>query len=79
MWIGCGDNIIEVDTIDYKYDLVKLKKTLKKNKGHVMCAVVYVGEDCRQLRWQDRIRTKRYISLSNATRNGSVFTFYQIN
>lgn len=44
MWIGCGDNIIEVDTIDFKYDLNKLKKTLEENKGKVMCVVAYVGD-----------------------------------
>lgn len=44
MWIGCGDNIIEVDTIDFKYDLKKLKKALKENKGKVMCVVAYVGD-----------------------------------
>lgn len=44
MWIGCGDNIIEVDTIDFKYDLNKLRKVLEDNKGQVMCVVAYVGD-----------------------------------
>lgn len=44
MWIGCGDNIIEVDTIDYKYDLNKLRLALEENKGKVMCVVAYVGD-----------------------------------
>lgn len=44
MWIGCGDNVIEVDTIDFKYDLKKLKKVLEENKGSVMCVVAYVGD-----------------------------------
>lgn len=44
MWIGCGDNVIEVDTNDFKYDLKKLKLALEENKGKVMCVVVYVGD-----------------------------------
>ena len=44
MWIGCGDNIIEVPTCDYKYNLKELKKTLIDNKGKVMCVVAYVGD-----------------------------------
>lgn len=44
MWLGCGDNIIEVDTVDFKYDLDKLKKVLMNNKGQVMCVVAYVGD-----------------------------------
>lgn len=44
MWIGCGDNVIEVDTINFKYDLNKLKKALEDNKGKVMCVVAYVGD-----------------------------------
>lgn len=44
MWIGCGDNVIEVETKDFKYDLDKLEKTLEENKGHVMCVVAYVGD-----------------------------------
>lgn len=44
MWIGCGDNVIEVPTVDYRYDLKELKKTLTANKGNVMCVVAYVGD-----------------------------------
>lgn len=44
MWIGCGDNIIEVPTINYKYDLNELQKALKENKGRVMCVVAYAGD-----------------------------------
>lgn len=44
MWIGCGDNIIEVPTINYKYDLDELKKVLLENKGEIMCVVAYVGD-----------------------------------
>lgn len=44
MWIGCGDNVIEVETCNYKYDLEKLEETLLKYKGKVMSVVVYVGD-----------------------------------
>lgn len=44
MWIGCGDNIIEVPTQDYKYDLKELEKALQENKGKVMCVVAYAGD-----------------------------------
>lgn len=44
MWIGCGDNIIEVPTNNFKYDLDELKKAIKENKGKIMCVVAYVGD-----------------------------------
>ena len=44
MWIGCGENVIEVPTINYKYDLKELKKVLLENKGKIMCVVAYVGD-----------------------------------
>ena len=44
MWIGCGDNVIEVETEGFKYNLAKLKETLLENKGKIMCVVVYVGD-----------------------------------
>lgn len=44
MWIGCGDNVIEVSTQNYKYDLKELEKALKENKGKVMCVVAYAGD-----------------------------------
>lgn len=44
MWIGCGDNIIEVPTINYKYDLDELRKVLLENKGEIMCVVAYAGD-----------------------------------
>lgn len=44
MWIGCGDNVIEVPTVDFKYDLKKLKKVLLENKGKIMSVVAYVGD-----------------------------------
>ena len=44
MWIGCGDNVIEVETDNYKYNLKELEKALVKNKGKVMCVVCYAGD-----------------------------------
>lgn len=44
MWIGCGDNVIEVPTINYKYDLSELEETLNQNKGKIMCVVAYAGD-----------------------------------
>ncbi len=44
MWIGCGDNVIEVPTIDFKYDLKELKKVLLENKGKIMSVVAYIGD-----------------------------------
>lgn len=44
MWIGCGDNIIEVPTKNFKYDLNELRKAIKENMGKIMCVVAYVGD-----------------------------------
>ncbi len=44
MWIGCGDNVVEVETNNFRYNLTALKNALKENKGKVMCVVSYVGD-----------------------------------
>lgn len=44
MWMGCGDNIIEVPTNNFKYDLEALRNTIRENKGKIMCVVAYVGD-----------------------------------
>lgn len=44
MWIGCGNNIIEVETNNFRYDLDALRKALIENKGKVMALVCYVGD-----------------------------------
>ena len=44
MWIGCGDNVIEVETENFRYNLKELKKVLKIYKGKIMCVVAYVGD-----------------------------------
>ncbi len=44
MWLGCGDNVIEVPTENFRYNLQELKKTIEKNKGKIMAVVCYVGD-----------------------------------
>lgn len=44
MWLGCGDNVIEVPTENFRYNLDELKKTVKKYKGKIMAVVCYVGD-----------------------------------
>lgn len=44
MWIGCGDNIIEVETDNFRYNLEALEKAVKENKGKIMAVVAYVGD-----------------------------------
>ena len=44
MWIGCGENVIEVPTVNYRYDLKELEKTIMENKGKVMSVIAYVGD-----------------------------------
>jgi L-2,4-diaminobutyrate decarboxylase len=44
MWIGCGNNLIEVETENFKYNLNELKKTLLENKGNIMAVVAYAGD-----------------------------------
>lgn len=43
-WIGCGNNIIEVETAEYRYSISSLKKALKKYKGKIMAVVLYAGD-----------------------------------
>lgn len=44
MWLGCGDNVIEVPTKNFRYNLDELKKTIEKYKGKIMAVVCYVGD-----------------------------------
>lgn len=43
-WTGCGKQIIEVPTQNYRYDLNALKKTLEQYKKRIMCVVAYAGD-----------------------------------
>ena len=44
MWIGCGANVIEVETDGYCYNLDCLEETIKKYKGEIMMVVAYAGD-----------------------------------
>lgn len=44
MWLGCGNNLIEIETTDFRYNLPVLKKALLENKGKVMAVIAYVGD-----------------------------------
>ncbi|MGN1222581.1 MAG: pyridoxal phosphate-dependent decarboxylase family protein [Christensenellales bacterium] len=44
MWLGLGDNIIEVETNNFKYNLEALRETIRQYKGRIMCVVAYVGD-----------------------------------
>ncbi len=44
MWVGCGNRLLEVETKDFRYDLLALEATLKKYKGKVMGLVAYAGD-----------------------------------
>lgn len=44
MWLGCGNNLLEIETKDFRYDLKELEKTLVSNKGKIMAVVAYAGD-----------------------------------
>lgn len=44
MWIGCGNKLIEVETRDFRYDLIDLEKKLRAHKGKIMGLVAYAGD-----------------------------------
>lgn len=44
MWAGCGNRLIEVDTVNYRYDLDQLKGILKERGDSVMGLVAYCGD-----------------------------------
>ncbi len=44
MWIGAGNNLIEVETERYKYDQESLKRALGENEGEIMGLVAYAGD-----------------------------------
>ena len=47
-WIGAGSQLIEVDTVGYRYDLVALERALAENPGRVMAVVAYAGDSRTQ-------------------------------
>lgn len=44
MWLGCGNQMIEVETQNFKYDLRDLERVLKANKGQIMALIAYAGD-----------------------------------
>lgn len=44
MWVGCGHNLIEVETDNFRYNLESLKQTLEEHGDSIMAVVVYVGD-----------------------------------
>lgn len=44
MWAGCGNNLLEVETNDFRYNLKELERVLKENKGKIMALIAYVGD-----------------------------------
>lgn len=44
MWVWCGNNLIEVETRNFRYDLKDLKNKLQENKWRIMAVVVYAGD-----------------------------------
>lgn len=47
-WIGCGAQVIEVDTSEFRYDIEALRQTLHLYKGRVMAVVAYAGDSRTQ-------------------------------
>ena len=43
-WLGCGDNLIEVETNDFRYDLRALEDALVANSDSIMALVAYGGD-----------------------------------
>lgn len=43
-WIGCGDNVIEVKTKGFRYDIKELKRVLQSEKDNIMGVVAYAGD-----------------------------------
>lgn len=44
MWIGCGNQIVEVETENFRYNLDDLRKKMTQYKGKIMCVVAYAGD-----------------------------------
>lgn len=43
-WLGCGNQLIEVPTVNFRYDLNELENALKGHKGNIMAVVAYAGD-----------------------------------
>ncbi len=47
-WIGLGQRLIEVDTVDQRYDQRALEHALHQHRGRVACVVAYAGDSRTQ-------------------------------
>lgn len=47
-WIGVGSQVIEVDTVGFRYDLRALGRALREHAGRVMAVVAYAGDSRTQ-------------------------------
>ncbi|MBN9737715.1 MULTISPECIES: pyridoxal-dependent decarboxylase [unclassified Pseudonocardia] len=47
-WIGVGAQIVEVDCVNYRYDLNSLRSTLRRCGDRVMAVVAYAGDSRTQ-------------------------------
>lgn len=44
MWLGCGNRLLEVPTVDFRYNLKSLEETIRQYKGSIMAVVAYAGD-----------------------------------
>ncbi len=47
-WIGVGDQAIEVETRDFRYDLTALERAVRRHREHIMAVVAYAGDSRTQ-------------------------------
>lgn len=47
-WIGVGAQLIEVDTVGFRYDQHALERALREHTGRIMAVVVYAGDSRTQ-------------------------------
>ncbi|MGQ0841773.1 MAG: pyridoxal phosphate-dependent decarboxylase family protein [Actinokineospora sp.] len=47
-WIGVGSQLIEVDTVGFRFDLRALERALRENAGRIMAVVAYAGDSRTQ-------------------------------
>ncbi len=43
-WLGMGYSVLEVETVNYKYNLEKLQEVVEKYKESIFCVVAYAGD-----------------------------------
>lgn len=44
MWLGCGNNFLEVKTNHGRYDIDNLRSVVSKNHNHIMAVIAYAGD-----------------------------------